>query len=102
MKDKHTKPNLQSRRKYSKEFKDELVRRLLDGESGTELSQHFGVSSSLLYRWKVDYLHRMGSSDEDVRSPAALEAEIRRLRHDLKKVEQEREILKKALTIFGR
>jgi len=102
MKDKHTDPDPRSRRKYGQEFKDELVRRLLDGESGTELSQQFGVSSSLLYRWKVDYLQRMGSSTEDRRSPAALESEIRRLRHDLKKVEQEREILKKALTIFGR
>lgn len=91
-----------SRRKYDQEFKDQLVRRLLEGQPGNEISEHFGVSSGLVYRWKADYLARLERGERAEHSPSIWEAENRQLKRQIKRIEEERDILKKALAIFGR
>jgi transposase len=60
------------------------------GQSVPALAQTLGVSQGLLYKWK-QALH-----------PSALDEEVAHLRHQLKQVETERNILKKALSIFSR
>lgn len=54
------------------------------------------AGSNTLYRWKKEFLGR--------ESPVAgsLEKRVRELEAELRRVEREREILKKALSIFGR
>ena len=90
-----------SRRKYDESFKQEVVRRHLEGESAPQLAQDFGISSTtLIYRWKEQALRQNGAG-KTTTSASLLEAEVRELRRKLRRVEQERDILKKALGIFS-
>jgi transposase len=86
-----------SRRVYSEEFRQEAVQMLLDGHSLSSVASRLGISSpSLLYRWKKDSLRRAG--------PAArtLGDRVHHLEEELRRVERERDILKKALSILSR
>jgi transposase len=85
------------RRQYTREFKEEAVRMVLDGHSVASVCERLGLTSpNLLYNWKRQLVERGGAT------AVGLEARVRELEAELKRVEQERDILKKALAIFGR
>ncbi len=85
------------RRRFTQEFKDEAVRMLLEGHSASSVCERLGLSSTnSLYRWKKEFLGRESSVAVN------LEQRVRELEAELRRVEREREILKKALSIFGR
>lgn len=79
-------------RKYDQEFKQNAVKKILDGQSVASVSRELGVAEGVLHNWKK--LKIESSSD--------LEKENLELRKQLKEVEMERDILKKAALIFGR
>lgn len=79
-------------RKYDGEFKQNAVKKILDGQSVASVSRELGVGEGLLHKWKKRKIE--ASSD--------LEKEVLELRKRLKEVEMERDILKKAALIFGR
>ncbi len=84
------------RRVYSDELKAEAVQMLLDGHSAQSLVSNLGLSgASLLYRWKAKLLQQSGPA------AATLENRVRQLEDNLRRLEREREILKKALAIFS-
>ncbi len=57
---------------------------------------NLGLSgASLLYRWKAKLLQQSGPA------AATLENRVRQLEENLRRVERERDILKKALAIFS-
>ena len=86
-----------ARRQYTREFKEEAVRMVLDGHSIASVCQRLGLTSpSLLYNWKQKLVEQGGAT------AVGLEARVRELEAELRRVEQERDILKKALAIFGR
>jgi transposase len=88
---------LRERRSFSEEFKQEAVQMLLDGHSAASVADRLGLSSTnSLYRWKKELLHRAG--------PAArtLGDRVAQLEEELRRVERERDILKKALAILSR
>ena len=84
------------RRRYDAEFKKNILKMIEDGRSVTSLSQSFGVSEGLLYRWKSDQKKRKKADEGNEKD------EVKQLRKRLKEVELERDILKKALSIFSR
>jgi transposase len=85
------------RRQYAQEFKEEAVRMVLDGHSVASVCQRLGLTSpNLLYNWKRKLVEQGGTA------AVGLEARVRELEAELRRVEQERDILKKALAIFGR
>lgn len=85
------------RRRYTEEFKAEAVQMLLDGHSAASVCERLGLSGpNLLYAWKRRLIARGGST------AVGLEARVRELEAELRRVERERDILKKALAIFGR
>lgn len=43
------------RRQHSAEFRAEIARRMLDGESVTELSEQYKLARSMMYRWRDAY-----------------------------------------------
>ena len=91
------KPKTRQRRLYSEEFKREAVQMLLDGHSAPSVAKRLGLSGpNVLYRWKQDTLRRAG--------PAArtLGDRVAQLEEELRRVERERDILKKALAILSR
>lgn len=84
-----------ARKHYSEELKREAVQMLLDGYSATSVASNLGISSpTLLHKWRRKYV---------TESPEAetLDAQVRELREELRRVERERDILKKALSIFS-
>lgn len=84
------------RRQYSDEFKAEAVQMLLDGHSASSVASRLGLSgTNVLYRWKGKLLSASGPA------ATALEARVQELERELRRVEQERDILKKALAIFS-
>ena len=92
------KPNLgglpTTRKKYSPAFKAECVRRVTAGARQTDVARAQGISPALLGRWQRQAL--------EVAVPSSPERdEIKRLRAELKRVEMERDILKKVVTIFS-
>jgi len=85
------------RRQYSDELKAEAVQMLLDGHSANSVASRLGLSgTNVLYRWKARILSESGPV------ATAMEARAQELEKELRRVEQERDILKKALAIFSR
>jgi transposase len=85
------------RRVFSSEFRREAVQMMLDGHSAASVAERLGMAgTNLLYRWKRDELERTGPV------ATSLEGRIRELEIELHRAERERDILKKALAIFGR
>lgn len=80
-------------KRYDEEFKKEVVRRFLAGETVSGLVRETGVSKQTLYKWKSE-LVRTEDGEVDTEK-LAMRKEIRELR-------MENEILKKAALIFGR
>jgi transposase len=86
-----------SRHTYSEEFKQEAVQMLLDGHSAASVAQRLGLSGpNVLYRWKKDAIGRGGLAAR------TLDERVGQLEEELRRVERERDILKKALAILSR
>lgn len=89
-----------SLKRYTEEFKREavgVVRSTPDRSVG-QIAKELGVDRKSLSEW----VSRFGPRPESPGGPQVdLQAENRRLRRDLERVEQERDILKKAIAIFS-
>ena len=79
-----------TRRKYDDAYKQQALDLLRLGQSVPTVAQALGIGEGVLYKWK------------QTQRPAALDQELEQLRAKLKQVETERDILKKALSIFCR
>jgi transposase len=85
-----------TRRQYSDEMKAEAVQMLIDGHSAVSVAKNLGLSgTSILYRWKANSLQEGGPA------ATALDSRVQQLEEELRRVERERDILKKALAIFS-
>ena len=92
------------RRIYSEEFRKEALRlRESSGKSVTEIERELGITAGLLYKWQVRYGQATIEREASQAKPTVqtLEAEIRRLKRDNAILQQEREILKKAVKLFS-
>lgn len=92
---------------YDKQFKDDAVRLLISsGKKLREVAAELGVERSNLGRWKREYLVKLdGCTGVNVSmemKPSEMEKEIRSLRKELNYVKEQRDILKKAISIFSR
>jgi len=84
------------RRKYDEGFKSEALRMVNGGRSVPDVARSLGMSENLLYKWRTE--QKSSYSPEE----SGRDAELEQLRKQLRQVEMERDILKKALAIFGR
>ena len=90
-----------SHQRYTPEFKDEAVRQVTEkGHPVAEVAARLGVSSHSLYKWVKD----VRPSNDEQHSDELLDAkkQILKLRAELRRVEEERDILKKAAAYFAR
>lgn len=85
--------------RYTEEFRRDAVAQVTErGYSVLEVSRRLGISSKSLYDWKKQY-HK----PEPERAKEAVQAsEVRRLKAELARVTEERDILKKATAYFAR
>ena len=82
---------------FSDEFKRDAVAQITErGYPVAEVAQRLGVSQHSLYEWKKKFSKSSGPAGDDK------EAEIRRLKRDLARVTEERDILKKATASFAK
>lgn len=88
-----------SSKRYPEEFKIEAVKQITERRYPVvEVSTRLGVSQHSLYAWVKQY-----SQPEPVRREAQnQQAELKRLRAELKRVTEERDILKKAAAYFAK
>ena len=90
-----------SQPRFTPELKDEAVRQVTEkGPPVQEGADRLGVSSHSLYKW----VRAVRPSKDEQRADELLEAkkEILKLRAELRRVEEERDILKKAAAYFAR
>ncbi len=85
---------------YPEEFKREAVELLrAGGRPLAQIARELGVSTESLRLWRkqaqIDAGERAGTTSEE-------REELRRLRRENRRLEQEREILKKAAAFFAR
>ena len=79
-------------RKFDSQFKLEAVNQVNKGRSVPSVSKALGISDSLLYTW----------CKKGISVPGEKPSELESLRKQVKQLETERDILKKALAIFSR
>lgn len=88
------------RRKYDAEFKKEVLNMVASGRPVSEVAQSLGIGSNLLYRWiSKGKKKELYSTDE---ATVVFDEEKAALHKRIKELEMERDILKKALSIFSR
>ena len=95
--------NKEKRRKYDREFKVEAVK--LVTERGTpiaEAARNLGIHENLLRIWKKKYEEDTVDSFPGKGHLKPQDEQLRCLRKKLADVEEERDILKKALAIFSK
>lgn len=97
----------QVRRQYDADFKQSALEMLLTGQSVPQVSQSLGIGESLLYKWRSEQTgkvsgRQISSQGSQGRSDSAVFLENEALRKQIKQLEIERDILKKALGIFSR
>jgi transposase len=88
-----------SSKRYPEEFKVEAVKQVTErGHSVAEVAVRLGVTAHSLYAW----LKKYGPRSVEYQADKDQAAEIRRLKAELKRVSEERDILKKAAAYFAK
>lgn len=86
-------------KRYTEEFKVEAVKQITErGHAVADVAARLGMSTYSLYQWIKRYsmpeAERIAAQDQ--------QTEIRRLKAELKRVTEERDILKKAAAYFAK
>ncbi|UAY97872.1 IS3 family transposase [Dickeya dadantii] len=85
--------------RFTPEFKEEAVRQITErGYSVAEVSDRLGVSAHSLYKWLRAI--RPDNSEQHARDLLEAKSEILKLRAQLKRTEEERDILKKGRAVL--
>ena len=89
------------RAKYTPEFKEEAVRHVIDkGHPVVDVAKRLGIGDQILYKWVKKF--------KDTNQPVAIDdmksmqAELNRLKAELRRTKEERDILKKAAAYFAK
>ena len=91
-----------TRRSYTKEFKADAVSLVVEqGYSSAEVGRRLGVSENNVNRWVRQDRDNNERLSADGLTRQQLETELKRLRKENKRLEMEREILKKAAVFFA-
>lgn len=92
-----------SRRSFTREFKIQAVRLVTEQHySFAEAARQLGITENLLRLWKKRLEAGEGGAFPGNGNRSPLEAELERLRAENKRLQIEREILKKAAAFFAR
>ena len=90
-----------SRRSFTREFKAQAVKRLLEGGKGlSEVATELGLSTGQLSTWRSEQL--AAGSAEALAQRKAEEAEVQRLKRENRRLEEENLNLRKAAAVFAK
>lgn len=85
--------------RYTEEFKRDAITQVVErGYSAAEVARRLGVSTKSLYDW----IKRYGAAEPTHQQEAEQSKEIRRLKAELLRVTEERDILKKTTAYFAK
>jgi transposase len=87
-------------KRYTPEFRRQMVELQRSGRSFEELGREFGVTSWSIRQWVKRAARDAGRGDGGLTS--AEREELTRLKHEVRQLRQEREILSKAAAWFAR
>ena len=92
----------QTRRRFTREFKLEVVRQLASGRRLADVARELGVDAQVIRRWqgqvKVDLTTAFPGNGRRARQ----EEELQRLRREVTQLRAERDFLKKAAAFFAK
>jgi len=86
---------------YDNDFKVTIVELLKSGRKSQELSKEYNLNNSTIRRWRRDFDLKSGDFSKK-RELTSEEIELKALKKELKEVTLERDILKKAVSIFSK
>ena len=90
--------HIMSGKRYTEEFKLEAVRQVVDrGYSIKEVATRLGITGNSLSTW----VKKFGDSGSQHQTITEQQRELRRLKAELRRVEEERDILKEAAAYFA-
>ena len=85
------------RAKYAPEFKDEAVKQVIDkGHSVVDVVKRLGIAEGVLYTWVSKFKKADEPQSSDLK---AMQTEMAKLKAELRRTTEERDILKKAAPI---
>lgn len=88
------------RTKYAPEFKDEAVKQVVvRGYSVVDVAKRLGIPENVLYTWVSKFKKADESLSNDLK---VLQAEMVKLKAELRRTTEERDILKKAAAYFAK
>ncbi len=87
-----------SSKRYTEEFKVEVKQVTERGYSVAEVAERLGTTTHSLYSW----MKRYGQKNPQQTNRVDDQAEIARLKAELRRVSEERDILKKAAVYFAK
>ena len=91
------------RKKYSKEFKLDAIALVTEqGYTRAEAAESLGINTNMLGRWVNEYKHDDGHAFRGNGKLTPEQAEIRKLKERVKRLETEKLILKKATAFFAK
>ena len=93
---------MKKRRTISREYKLEAVKKVvLKGLSYREVARDLGIRDNLIHNWRKAF-EADGTLDAQLRGKTSAEAELKRLRDEVRQLKMERDILKKATAFFAK
>jgi transposase len=88
---------------YTREFKEQAVQLAqTSGKSIAQVARELGISDTSIHQWRKELTQHGKEAFPGSGHQTSLEEENRRLKRELERVQQERDILKKVVSIFSR
>ena len=96
--------DMKKRRKYDREFKQMVIELSYNREDVSTLASELDIRAELIYRWRREVEAHKGASfpGQGNKTMTEEQKEIAKLKKELRDAQMERDILKKAVSIFSR
>lgn len=89
------------KRRFDIEFKRTIVELVLSGKKVKEISLEYDLTQSMINRWKREFT-RGSTGIRSTQEMTEEKLEMANLRKELREITMERDILKKAVSIFSK
>jgi len=95
---------MKTRRKYDREFKQMAVELSQHRNDISKLAEELDIKPDILYRWRREAKKSKGAAFSGQGNPRMTDEqkEIAKLKKELREAQLERDILKKAVSIFSK
>lgn len=93
---------MEKRRVFSREYKLAAVKKVVErGLSYCQVARDLGIGDNLIHNWRKAF-EADGTLSANAQDSPTADAELKRLREEIRQLKLEREILKKATAFFAK